>query len=58
MIWMESNPGNTTVQNKMVKMIELAKGTVRTAIEVLRLSKIPGIYPIKNSMNDHAAQNK
>jgi hypothetical protein len=58
MIWIESIPGNTTVANNIVKIIELARGTVRTAIEVRKFSNIPGIYPMKKSIKAPPAQKR
>ena len=41
-MWIDNIPGKITVAKSTVNIIELARGTVKTAIEVRKFSKIQG----------------
>ena len=58
MMWIERKLGKAIVANRMVKIIELAIGTVNAASEWSMDVKIPGTYPIKKSINGPPAQKR
>lgn len=58
MMWMEMMLGKTTVAKSTVNTIDVASGTVSTAMEFRRFSKIHGTYPIKKSMSGPPAQKR
>jgi hypothetical protein len=58
MMWMERILGMTTVAKSTVNTIDVAIGTVKTAIEWSIERNTPGTYPIKKSINGPPAQKR
>lgn len=50
--------GNMIVANIQVKRKEVMRGIVRLTMDSWTDEKMPGIYPMKNSIKAHPAQNR